>query len=110
MRLRLYRSVSAHRGVDRVLDFVSIERQPKLVVDPLAAMGTDVIGLGLAATVALAPLPWPLRVLGALGGAWMGTALVTEALKLRHDPTPFVREQRPVAGYPVRLRLSRRKK
>lgn len=111
MRLRLYRTALARRKrVDRVLDFVSIEDQPKLVVDPLAAMGTDIIGLGLATTVALAPLPWPIRVLGALGGAWMGVALATEASKLRQRPTPLVRQQRAVAAYPLRLRLSRRKK
>ena len=110
MKLRLYRVKMAPRKVARILDFVSIEKRPKLVVDPLAAMGTDVIGLGLSAALVLSALPWPLRVLGALGGAWMGTALVTEASKLTGKPDPLVREQRPLSGCPLRLRLCRRNK
>jgi hypothetical protein len=53
-----------------------------LLVKPIAALGTDLIGMGLATGLFIIAKPTWIKILAGVGGAWMGTAFVVEVVKL----------------------------
>ena len=68
--------------IESPLALVSIQGERKLVVSPWAAIGTDVIGLGVSGLLFFSSDNTALKIISALGALWMGTALTVEARKL----------------------------
>jgi hypothetical protein len=68
--------------IESPLALVSINGERKLVVSPWAAIGTDVIGLGISGVLFFSSDNTAMKILAALGGLWMGTALFVESRKL----------------------------
>lgn len=68
------------------LALVRINGDQRLVVRPEAAIGTDVIGLGMAIALFFSTKSVPLRVLAGAGGTWMAVAGIVEIRKLISGP------------------------
>lgn len=68
------------------LAVVDLEGRTKVVVAPWAAIGTDVLGMGLATILFFSTSKTWVKVVAALGGTWMFTALFVETMKLLSAP------------------------
>lgn len=75
------------------LHVAEIEGKTKLIVSPIAAIGTDVLGagMGMALGVFAKPIGW--KLLGYAGAAWMLTAATVEIVKLATGPQRKFKEQ-----------------
>ncbi len=65
-----------------VLDVMDVGGERKLVVSPVAAIGTDLLGLGASLAVLLTTERTELKILASVGTIWMSTALLVEIEKL----------------------------
>lgn len=65
-----------------VMEIVEVNGKQRLVVHPVAAIGTDIIGLGLATALFFSTESTELKVLSGFGALWMLTALGIEVGKL----------------------------
>lgn len=54
----------------------------RLLVSPVAAIGTDLAGVTLASILFVTTSVWWIRLVAVAGGLWMATAAVTEVVKL----------------------------
>jgi len=76
-------------GLGRIsspLGVANINGEPKLVVHPLAAIGTDTIGLGVATALFFSTKSTLLKIFAALGGTWMIVAAGKEIYKMAYGP------------------------
>lgn len=76
-------------GLGRIsspLAVATINGEPKLVVHPIAAIGTDVVGLGMATGLFFSTKSTLLKVFAALGGTWMIVAAGKEIYKMTYGP------------------------
>lgn len=60
----------------------------KLIVSPWAAIGTDVLGMGIAAIAFFSTKKPVLKTVSAIGGLWMLTAAMLELHKLNSEGKP----------------------
>ena len=68
------------------LALVRINGDQRLVVRPEAAIGTDILGLGMATALFFSTDSTPLKVLAGVGGLWMTVAGIVEIRKLILGP------------------------
>lgn len=65
---------------------IRIAGSTQLVVRPIAAIATDVVGIGLATLAYFSSSKWYWKTAAAVGGGYMATALLVEFFKLAAGP------------------------
>lgn len=72
--------------IDDVVSLVQLDGGNRLVVNPVAALGTDILLAGASAALVFGTKSLPLRLVGVAGGLWSLTAIGIEIAKLLQGP------------------------